>query len=249
LTFRHILSTLARREIFKTTNLDKCMTIRFPLSIIITGCMIAGLFGCKSSEEINTEPVPPQLSATELLRQDLKNYKSENETLKQRISKVEQDQRELAIRTAGLETEITDLKQKMVVPAPQKPTVSTFADPLATYQEALMQFHDRKYSRAASLFQSALDTGVPETYQDNCHYWMGECAYGERKFSKAIELFQQVFGFKISDKKDDAQLMVGNCYIAMGNKEKAKEAFDQFIKKFPASPYIQRVKEKLGKLQ
>jgi|WetSurMetagenome_2_1015567.scaffolds.fasta_scaffold275715_1 TolA-binding protein len=222
------------------------MKNRFLMFIMITGILTLNWIGCKSSEDIKTEPVPTQPSATELLQQDLKNYKSENETLKQRLSKIEQDNQTLTARTAELETQLNEIKEKPIVAPPfQKPIT---ADPLSTYQEAMTQFHDRNYTRAAALFQSALDAGVPDIYQDNCYYWQGECAFGEKKFSKAIELFQQVFSFKISDKKDDSQLMIGNCYVAMGNKEKAKEAYERFIKKFPASPYIQRVKEKLGKL-
>jgi TolA-binding protein len=222
------------------------MKNRFPILVVATGIFLAGWWGCKSSEEVKTEPVPAQPSATELLQQDLKNYKSENETLKQRLSKIEQDNRTLTARTAELETQLNEIKEKPIVaPPPQK---SITGDPLLTYQEAMTQFHDRNYTKASALFQSALDAGVPDIYQDNCYYWQGECAFGEKKFSKAIELFQQVFSFKISDKKDDSQLMIGNCYLAMGNKEKAKEAFERFLKKFPASPYVKRVKEKLGKL-
>jgi TolA-binding protein len=222
------------------------MKNRFPILIAIIGVFIAGLFGCKSSEEIKPEPAPTQPSATELMQQDLKNYKTENESLKQRLSKIEQDNRTLTARTAELETQLNDMKEKSVVaPPPQK---SVAADPLSIYQEAMTQFHNRNYASAATLFQSALDAGVPDIYQDNCYYWMGECAYGEKKFSKAIELFQKVFSFKISDKKDDSQLMIGNCYVAMGNKDKAKEAFERFLKKFPASPYLKRVKEKLEKI-
>jgi len=221
------------------------MKNRFLMFMMIAGIFVTGWIGCKSSEEIKPEPVPAQPSATELLQQDLKNYKLENETLKQRLSKIEQDNRTLTARTAELETQLNDMKEKTVIPPPQK---FVAADPLVTYHEAMTQFHERNYSKAASLFQSALDAGVPEIYQDNCDYWQGECAFGEKKFSKAIELFQKVFSFKISDKKDDSQLMIGNCYIAMGDKVKAKEAFEKFTKKFPASPYIKRVKEKLGKL-
>ena len=93
-----------------------------------------------------------------------------------------------------------------------------------------------------------LDAGAPAGLEDNCHYWLGECSYATKNFSNALEHFQHVFTYKVSEKKDDAQIMIANCYWRMGNKAKAKEEYQKFIDKYPASPYVNRAKERLGKL-
>jgi len=43
--------------------------------------------------------------------------------------------------------------------------------------------------------------------------------------------------------------MIANSYLAMGNKQKAVEEYEKLLKKFPASPFVKRVKEKLEHLK
>jgi TolA-binding protein len=217
--------------------------LKFNLILIVASIFLLCLIGCSGSEEAKRE-IP---GTTELMQNEMNDLKSQNESLKKQIAKLEQDNRTAVARAAELETQLVELKDKAAAPPPvvQKPILANARE---SYQEALNLFRSRSYIEAASLFQSALDAGIQEKMQDNCYYWLGECAYGEKKYNEAIEHFKKVFTFKISEKKDDSQLMIGNSYLAMGNKEKAKEAFERFTKKFPASPFIKRVKEKLGKL-
>ena len=221
--------------------------LKFNLILIVASIFLLCLIGCSGSEEAKKEIPPPPPSATETMQKEMNDLKSKNESLKKQVAKLEQDNRTAIAKAAELETQLTELKEKAAAPPPiiQKP-IPTNAR--GSYKEALNLFRSRNYAEAASLFQSALDAGIQEKMQDNCYYWLGECAYGEKKYDEAIEHFQKVFTFKISEKKDDSQLMIGNSYLALGNKEKAKEAFERFTKKFPASPFIKRVKEKLGKL-
>ena len=221
--------------------------LKFNLILLMAAIFLFCLIGCSGSEETKTEvPLPPP-SATETMQKEMNDLKSQNESLKKQVAKLEQDNRTAVARASELETQLVELKDKAAAPPPvvQKPILTNARE---SYQEALNLFRSRSYIEAASLFQSALDVGIQEKMQDNCYYWLGECAYGEKKYNEAIEHFQKVFTFKISEKKDDSQLMIGNSYLALGNKEKAREAFERFTKKFPASPFIKRVKEKLGKL-
>jgi TolA-binding protein len=57
-----------------------------------------------------------------------------------------------------------------------------------------------------------------------------------------------VFEFGRSSKKADAQLMIGNSYLMMGNKTAAKEAFEKTIADYPATASAQKAKDKLAKL-
>lgn len=207
------------------------------------------LFGCGGTiaVEKESELPPPPPSATEVLQKEMSDLKSENETLKKQISECEQDKRVITARAAELETQLSELKEKQIpTPPPTKPII---ADYRTAYDEALNLFRSRNYKNASVIFLSLLEQEIPVVRQDNCYYWLGECAFGEKKFSDAINYFQKVFTFKISEKKDESQIMIANSYLAMGDKIKAIEEYEKLLKKFPASPFVKRVKEKLVKLQ
>jgi TolA-binding protein len=211
------------------------------LFLLLVGSFL--LSGCGTTEEAEKEEVPPPPSATELLQQELNGLQTENSVLKKQISTLEQDNRTAVAKSADFETQLADCNEKLK--ATETPPVT---DPRVSYQQALLLFNSRQYELASLLLQQILSTGVPERLEDNCHYWLGECAYGSRKYREAVDHFRKVFGFRISEKKDESQVMIANSYYAMGNKVKAKEEYEILLQKFPASPYAKRVKEKLQAL-
>ncbi len=68
------------------------------------------------------------------------------------------------------------------------------------------------------------------------------------RYSDAIQHFEMARGYRYSEKKDDAQLMIGNSYSAMGNKSAARDAYNKLISSYPASPYVKKAEEKLARL-
>jgi tetratricopeptide (TPR) repeat protein len=195
--------------------------------LLIIGSFL--LSGCGTTEEAEKEEIPPPPSASELLQQELNGLKTENSVLKKQISTLEQDNRTVIAKSANLENLLADCNDKLK--SAETPPIS---DPSVSYRQALLQ--------------QILSAGVSERLEDNCHYWLGECAYGSKRFMEAVEHFRKVFGFRISEKKDESQVMIANSYYAMGNKTKAKEEYEILLQKFPASPYARRVKEKLQAL-
>ena len=190
------------------------------------------------------QDIPPQPSATEMMHKELNDVRAENSALKQQVATLEQENRTATARIADLETQVTELKEQLIVlQTPPKPVITNVQE---SYQQALQQFRSRNYEDAATTFQAVLDAGASERLEDNCHYWLGECAYGAKKYTEAIEHFQKVFDFRISEKKDDAQMMIANCYLSMGDRAAAKAEYEKLITKFPASPYVKRAKERLS---
>jgi TolA-binding protein len=118
-----------------------------------------------------------------------------------------------------------------------------------TYSGALGEYRRRNFSGAASQFSSLLKSGVQEDLADNCHYWIGESLYGMGQFREALGHFQTVFEFAHSEKKDDAQMMIGNCYLALRDGQSARTSFSTLLSKYPTSPYVKRAQEKLASLQ
>ena len=160
------------------------------------------------------------------------------------VNKLERDNQASLARATEAEAQMNDLKTRQAAPPPKQPA----ANATGSYQQGLQLFHARKYTDAASMFQSVLDAGSPADLLDNAHYWLGECAYATKNYQDAIGHFNEVFTFKISEKKDDAQMMIANSYLAMGNKARAKAEYQKHVDKYPASSYVARAKEKLAKL-
>ena len=223
--------------------LKNCLLLNF--IIVLFGLL---LIGCSASEETAKESTPPpQPSASEMMQKEISTLKTENASLKQQLTKIEQDNRAATARVAELETQLTELKERQTVTPPPSPKLN-ITNPHEVYQDGLGKFRARNYEEAALAFQSILDGGAPEGLEDNCTYWLGECAYGAKKYKEAIEHFHKVLSFSRSAKKDDAQIMIANSYFAMGNKAKAKEEYNKLIDKYPASPYVKTAKAKLNQL-
>ncbi|MBI5475964.1 MAG: tetratricopeptide repeat protein [Ignavibacteriales bacterium] len=228
----------------------KSITYLNIFSGIILAAIIALSFGCGESESVVKEPEAPlQPTPTELMQQEVGSLRSQNETLQQQVAKCEVEKRTITARVAELETELAEWKEKATPPAPPIITDrSGVSNPRESYANALRLFNERNYSDAAELIQKVQRSDIPSSLLDNCDYWLGECAYGDHKYSEAIAHFKKVFSYAVSEKKDDAQIMIGNCYKAMGNKTKAKETYEELLKKYPASPFVKRTKEKIEKL-
>ena len=59
----------------------------------------------------------------------------------------------------------------------------------------------------------------------------------------ALEAFQKVLAYEESFKKDDALLMMGRCYIFLGDKPTALSMFDRLMSEFPDSEYYQKAQK------
>jgi len=201
----------------------------------------------ESSSESTTTPPPP--SATEVLQRQLIDLRIENDSLRTQNSKLQESNKSLLAHSAELEATLADLKGKTAPPPPMaRPPKTTEKPSAVSYETSLMLFRSRQYKEAAADFQAILTNGNAGRLESNCHYWLGECAYGMKHYKDAIDFFETVFGYAKTTKKDDAQIMIGNCYRALGNKNQAKIEYEKLLAKFPASPYAKTAKAKLAKL-
>jgi TolA-binding protein len=200
--------------------------------------------GCSSSDEAMKPAPPPEPSATEALQKELADCRSENLGLKQQTARLEQENKAAATRAADLESQLAALKASVPPPRP-KPVVR---DARAGYESAITLFRSRNYADAASTLQSILESGAPADLEDNCNYWLGECAYAMKDYGGALEFFTKVFTFASSEKKDDAQMMIANVYLAQGDRPRAKAEYQKLLDRFPASPYAKRAREKMAGL-
>ena len=218
----------------------------------------------KAEEKPAAQPAvqPTQLSQYEKQLDDLR---TENTSLKQKMVKLEQDNRTLTARLTDTETKLAAEKDRadraeeaakgVVAAAPSAPTRgemkpedSSQPMSLSSYEDALKAFNSKKYDDAMKAFQGMLDGGVSDDLADNCKYWIGESNYAKRKYKDAMASFESVFKYKNSEKKADAQFMIAQCYERLGNKVKAKEAYEKVVKDYPMSRNVKKSKERWAKL-
>lgn len=235
----------------------------FATLVIFTsfGIGIFYLNGCASADEATEqEAVTSEPSALDLAQQKTEALAKENAQLKQQITRFEQDIRNLTAKAAQLETQLSEEKEKIKLPEstptpPAPPQIQTFSEPTkpikkeaeSDYQVALNLFKKKNYKEANTKLQAIIDSGTRKDLEDNCYYWIGEANFGMKNYQTAIEFFEKVFNYKISEKKDDAAIMIANSYWEMGKKEEAIKEYKKFIEKFPASSFVKLANSRIGK--
>jgi tol-pal system protein YbgF len=204
-------------------------------------------------------------SADELQKQ-IDALKTENTDVKQKNLKLEDDVQKLTARVNDAEAKYAaekDRADKAEEAARNAAAAQSMAEtkkteavetamkteiPMAAYEEALGAFKSKKYDDAAASFQKMLDDKVPDEIADNCHYWIGESNFGKKKYSEAVTEFEAVMKYRRSEKKGDAQFMIAQCFERMGQKAKAKEAFEKVVKDYPTNAHVKKAKERWAKL-
>jgi TolA-binding protein len=184
------------------------------------------------------------------LQQEIDTLKSENVQLQEKLSTTEKTNKQLATKISDLEAALAAAKaaKKETKPVVEsRPTApgKTSAEDVRAYTSAVNLVKQRKYSDALSELQTLLNTSVKDDYADNCYYWMGECEFQMKNYRQAISHFEQVKNYKFSEKKDDAQLMIAQCYERLGDKEKATEEYKRLVTMYPTSEYVARAKSKI----
>ncbi len=218
------------------------------------------LNGCAASDgATEQDSATRNPSELELTQQKTDALAKENAQLKQQITRFEQDVRNLTAKAAQLETQLSEEKEKAKTPPPppqqtphrtrtlSEPTKPVIKEAESDYQIALDFFKKKNYKDAITKLEAIIDGGTRKDLEDNCYYWLGESNFGMKNYQAAIEFFEKVFNYKISEKKDDAAIMIANSYWEMGNKQEAIKEYKKFIEKFPASPYNKRAKARTGK--
>jgi tol-pal system protein YbgF len=209
--------------------------------------------GCGSSEE-DTESweSTPAVSGTATPEAKADSMKNENRRIKEQMDALAAENRTLTARNAELETKLNEATAAAKTAAPTAPTATTPSAPVGdvsgAYNAALGEFKKRNFQEAANQFEAILNSGS-EKLSDNCHYWIGESLYGMKKYDEAIKHFETVLGYQGSGKRPYAQLMIGNSYMALGDKAAAKDAYSKLVSTYPSSSLVEKAKEKLTKLQ
>jgi len=197
--------------------------------------------------------VPGQLSQYEKQIEDLR---TENTDLKQKNAKLEQENRGINARISDAEAKYAAEKlradnaeesTKNTVQAPRVIEEKSAPVSTSTYDVALKAFNSHNYAAAAKGFE-AIGRGTNDDLAKRATYWLGETYFAQKKYKEALPLFQETLKFKHSEKKADAQFMIGQTYERLGDKVNAKAAYEKVVKNYPMSKNVKRAKARWANL-
>jgi len=214
--------------------------------------------------EKTAEVAKPTAAQTMQLAQyekQIDDLRTENTGLKQKIAKLEQENRGINARISDAEAKYLAEKSradkaedlaKNAVAAPkvgeEKPVEKTGPVSSSTYDVSLKAFNARKYDVAAKGFKSIVDDGSNAELAGRAKYWLGETYFAQKKYNDALTLFEAILKSKTSEKKADAQFMIAQTYERLGEKVKAKTAYEKVVKDYPMSKNVKRAKERWARL-
>ncbi len=114
------------------------------------------------------------------------------------------------------------------------------------YHAALRALVRKEYSTAHRQFQALLRRGdLHPVVRAYIYYWLGEIAFAQRQYAKAIEEFQRVLESKLVPKMDDALFLSAEAALRMKDMERAKQFYRKLVTQFPTSPYTPRARAML----
>lgn len=228
--------------------------VPFAAALLAAGCTAAG----DLTEEEQAVPAKDTVAVSQPgpsrdeLQQELDALKTENIQLKAQLTEAEKTKRELLSKASDLEASIAAREQALraepKAPAKRSYEGVTSPEALRTYEAAVALVKQDKFQEAIPKFEELLNGAVKEDYAPNCRHWLGLAYYGLRNYKAALEQFNEVFSFKYSTKKDDAQMMIAQCYEKMGEKKQAKAEYRKLVKTYTTSEYVNRAKKKARQL-
>jgi tol-pal system protein YbgF len=211
------------------------------------------------TEKVVETPKAPVITPSQLAQYEkqIEDLRTENTALKQKGLKLEQENRGINARISEAEAKYAAEKlradkaeelAKNAVPAPKVVVEKAAPVSASTYDDALKAFKSRKYDDASKGFKAIIDDGSNADITNRAKYWLGETYFAQKKYKDALPLFQEAVKVKNSDKKADAQFMMAQTYDRLGNKVKAKAAYEKVVKDYPMSKNVKRAKARWAKL-
>lgn len=236
------------------------MNLRISALLPVLAACVLGMMaaGCASSNETQGEQMPARDTVAvqqtgpsrEELQQELDALKTANIQMREKLAQAEKTNRDLLSKASDLEASITAREQAARAAAEAKAAPKhsyegiTSAADKRVYQSAVRLVKKNHFKEAITKFESLLNTTIKEDFAPNCRHWLGLAHFGLKDYKAALEQFNQVFAFKYSTKKDDAQFMIAQCYEKMGDRKQAKDEYQKLVTTYPTSEFVKRAQNK-----
>lgn len=114
-----------------------------------------------------------------------------------------------------------------------------------TYKSATTK---AEIEQAAERFLVLADRKDADALKANALYWAAECWYDLKEWMKALNSFEKVLLIPGSSKEEAARFKVALCYARLGEVETAKWELNRFLRDFPSSSLVGRIRKELSDL-
>lgn len=130
------------------------------------------------------------------------------------------------------------------------PLVPASAAAQALYDQAYTLFHEKRYESAEAEFERFLELHPGSDLADNAQFWIGECRYARGDYDAALAAFTAtVARYPEGNKVADALLKAGKTLEALGDRERARETYEEVRRRYPGSAAAALADERLAALE
>lgn len=152
-----------------------------------------------------------------------------------------------------------EAKEKAAAPVDKKPAEqklqlppavpSTSLSPQEVYNTAYADYLKGNFDLATDGFKIYRDNFPDSPLADNALYWIGECFFSQRKFSEAIDEFNDlILDYPQGDKIAAAYLKKGLALAELRRKDEALVVFKLLLSKYPLEEEARIAQEKIKEL-
>ena len=113
------------------------------------------------------------------------------------------------------------------------------------FENAINKFNGKNYKRAIDLLTQINNN---HNIQNSANYYIGRSYFEMKNYKKAVQHFEDVLNSNKNSYKPDAKYMIAESHINMGQVNKAKEIYQEFMAEFPANKWTPKVRKMLQKL-
>jgi tol-pal system protein YbgF len=133
---------------------------------------------------------------------------------------------------------VLDGKREPVTPAVQ-----------ALYDRGYTLYHQKHFVDAEASFQRFLQAEPNSELADNAQYWIGECRYSRGDMRGALAAFREtVSRYPAGNKTADALLKSGMSLENLGDKESARNTYQEVLRRYPGTAVAAVAEERRAKL-
>jgi tol-pal system protein YbgF len=186
------------------------------------------------------------------LRDQVETLQNENAQLKERnrVQYIDLDSRLNKIESGVSAAPASTVKPSITKPGVTKPVVAKPAMPVnntstvssdpaneeAAYGVAFDALKQKDYVESARLFKTFIDTYPQAQLAPNAWYWLGESYYVTQNYEIAQQSFEGLLSqFPDSSKVPDGMLKLGYCQAQLGQKDRARNTFNEVLRLYPMS--------------
>jgi tol-pal system protein YbgF len=202
------------------------------------------------------------------LKEELKAVPQQYQALAGRIEQLSLDLARISDALAALrggappaaaaEAKPADAKASRDAPSAAKPVdqagtppppLPSNVSPQDIYNMAYNDYLKGNFDLAVEGFKMYREQFPASPFADNALYWIGECAYSQRKFEDAVGAFNElILAYPQGDKVAAAYLKKGMSFAEMGRTEDALAAFKLLVAKFPVEEETRIAQQKIKEL-